>query len=133
MKLNLYHILFSFLALFLTQTSLLAQDAPDYNHPNSYEHDASTYTYGDSEAKSANPVKSNAATIARDSSAARSQQVQRVKPAVPEGKDAKPAQVQPAQQQPASSGQGNSEDDSILSFNFLYYIIQKFKMQDIIE
>lgn len=134
MKLNLYHILFSFLALFLTQTSLLAQDAPGYNHPNSYEHDASTYTYGDSEAKSVSPVKSNAATIARDSSSAvRNQPVQRVKQAVPEGKDAKPAQVQPAPQQPASSGQGNSEDDSILSFNFLYYIIQKFKMQDIIE
>jgi hypothetical protein len=26
-----------------------------------------------------------------------------------------------------------SEDDSVLSFNFLYYIIRKYKMQDIID
>ncbi len=27
----------------------------------------------------------------------------------------------------------NQSDDSILSFNFLYYLIQKYKMQDILE
>ncbi len=27
----------------------------------------------------------------------------------------------------------NQTDDSILSFNFLYYLIQKYKMQDILE
>ncbi len=27
----------------------------------------------------------------------------------------------------------SQEDDSILSFNFLYYIFQKYKMQDIVE
>lgn len=27
----------------------------------------------------------------------------------------------------------NQSDDSILSFNFLYYLIQKYKMQDIID
>jgi len=136
MKPNLYHILFSFLALFLTQTALFAQDAPDYNHPNSYEHDASTYTYSDSEVKNASPVKNNAVTTARDSVAA-TRAVQRVRPVQPEGTGTKGEGTKqpqaPAQQQPAAAGQGNSEDDSILSFNFLYYIIQKFKMQDIIE
>ena len=28
---------------------------------------------------------------------------------------------------------GKSKDDSILTFNFLYYIIQKYKLQDIID
>jgi hypothetical protein len=27
----------------------------------------------------------------------------------------------------------NEEDDSILSFNFLYYIFQKYKLQDIVD
>jgi cytoskeletal protein RodZ len=135
MKPNLYHILFSFLALFLTQTSLFAQDAPDYNHPNSYEHDASTYTYSDSEVKNGSSSKAGAATTARDSVAA-VRMAQRVRPALPEGTgtkgEASKQPQAPAQAAPAA-GQGNSEDDSILSFNFLYYIIQKFKMQDIIE
>lgn len=132
MKPNLYHILFSFLALFLTQTTVLAQDAPDYNHPNSYEHDASIYTYSDADSKTVNPSKSNASTTVRDSLAVRP--AQRVRPAAqePVKEGAKQPQA-PAQQQPGNGGQGNSGDDSILSFNFLYYIIQKFKMQDIIE
>lgn len=36
--------------------------------------------------------------------------------------------VKPMEKQPAKP-----EDDSILSFNFLYYIIQKYKLQDIID
>jgi hypothetical protein len=132
MKPNLYHILFSFLALFLAQTAVFAQDAPDYNHPNSYEHDASTYTYSDSDSKAVSPSKSNSTTTVRDSLAARP--VPRVRPASQEAVKEGAKQPQPpAQQQPVNGGQGNSGDDSILSFNFLYYIIQKFKMQDIIE
>jgi hypothetical protein len=129
MKPNLYHILFSFLALFLAQTAVFAQDAPDYSHPNSYEHDASTYTYSDSDSKAVSPSKSNATTTARDSLAARPGP--RVRPASQEA--VKEGAKQPPAQQPVNGGQGNSGDDSILSFNFLYYIIQKFKMQDIIE
>ncbi|HEY9489569.1 MAG TPA: hypothetical protein VIQ51_14600 [Chryseosolibacter sp.] len=34
----------------------------------------------------------------------------------------------PAEKQPAKA-----KDDSILTFNFLYYIIQKYKLQDIID
>jgi hypothetical protein len=34
----------------------------------------------------------------------------------------------PAKQQPPKE-----DDDAILSFNFLYYIIQKYKLQDIVE
>jgi len=131
MKPNLYHILFSFLAFFLAQTAVFAQDAPDNNHPNSYEHDASTYNYNDSEVKSAGSTKNNAVTTSRDSVATRV--TQRTRPAQPDTRDGSKQQPQVTPAQPAPAGQGNSEDDSILSFNFLYYIIQKFKMQDIIE
>lgn len=40
----------------------------------------------------------------------------------------KPPQPDKSTEKPA-----RQDDDSILSFNFLYYIIQKYKMQDIID
>jgi hypothetical protein len=49
----------------------------------------------------------------------------------------KPAVVAPKIQSPESSKtpgkQPAHEDDSILSFNFLYYIFQKYKLQDIVD
>lgn len=45
--------------------------------------------------------------------------------------------MQRAAQRPAEKNAdkqtGKSKDDSILTFNFLYYIIQKYKLQDIID
>jgi hypothetical protein len=41
----------------------------------------------------------------------------------------KPSPVAPKGNDPA----GSENDHSILSFNFLYYLIQKYKMQDILE
>jgi hypothetical protein len=41
----------------------------------------------------------------------------------------KPAPVVPKQKDESS----DSDDNSILSFNFLYYLIQKYKMQDIVD
>lgn len=44
--------------------------------------------------------------------------------------------MQQAAQRPAekaSEKSSKSKDDSILTFNFLYYIIQKYKLQDIID
>ena len=44
--------------------------------------------------------------------------------------------MQRAAQKPAEKSnekQGAKKDDSILTFNFLYYIIQKYKLQDIID
>lgn len=44
--------------------------------------------------------------------------------------------LKPKTEQPAKSEKPNQpkqDDDSILSFNFLYYIIQKYKLQDIID
>lgn len=41
--------------------------------------------------------------------------------------------MQRAAQKPAEKPATKSKDDSILTFNFLYYIIQKYKLQDIID
>jgi hypothetical protein len=40
---------------------------------------------------------------------------------------------QPPVPKPTVEKQSKEEDDSILSFNFLYYIIQKYKLQDIVD
>jgi hypothetical protein len=42
------------------------------------------------------------------------------------------APVKPSQITPADKKM-QKEDDSVLSFNFLYYIIQRFKLSDMIE
>jgi hypothetical protein len=50
-----------------------------------------------------------------------------------------PVQRATRQQQPAAepakpaAAKSKGEDDSMLSFNFLYYIIQKYKLQDIVD
>jgi hypothetical protein len=49
-----------------------------------------------------------------------------------------PVQRNTRQQQPAAESakpvtKSKGEDDSMLSFNFLYYIIQKYKLQDIVD
>lgn len=49
-----------------------------------------------------------------------------------------PLQKQKTEKADQDKGTGSSEaeeqtDESILSFNFLYYIIQKYKLQDIVE
>lgn len=42
--------------------------------------------------------------------------------------------MQRAAQRPPEKPAGNGKkDESILTFNFLYYIIQKYKLQDIID
>jgi len=47
-----------------------------------------------------------------------------------------PKTSEPLKNSNNSGGQGTKEgedDDSVLSFNFLYYIIQKYKMSDIVD
>jgi hypothetical protein len=50
-----------------------------------------------------------------------------VKPAV------RPGKVQTPDTSKAPVKRPSQEDDSILSFNFLYYIFQKYKMQDVVD
>ena len=111
--------------LCLTQAPLLAQESPDFERVNGYdersEHEVSPdfYTEPDGKGLNTNPKTQPV----RDSSTVRVS-VQRLK-SVQDHKDSK------TENKP--QGQSGPEDDSILSFNFLYYIIQKFKLQDIIE
>lgn len=43
------------------------------------------------------------------------------------------AAMKPAERSSEKQAAGKPKDDSILTFNFLYYIIQKYKLQDIID
>ncbi|HEX5170746.1 MAG TPA: hypothetical protein VFW11_16345 [Cyclobacteriaceae bacterium] len=49
----------------------------------------------------------------------------------------RPSNTQPKTSDSSKNAAGTSstkeEDDDVLSFNFLYYIIQKFKMSDIVD
>jgi hypothetical protein len=54
---------------------------------------------------------------------------QSIQVVVPKEKNEKAAPaIKPAGDKPTKN-----EDDSILSFNFLYYIIEKYKLQDIVD
>jgi hypothetical protein len=110
--------------LCLAQVSAYAQEGPDNEHP-TYEdkaqHDVPVADMdNDLEGKTLSPTSKS---VAKDSSATRTA-TPRIAKSNQEATKEKPQQGQP----PAGV-----EDDSILSFNFIYYIIQKFKLQDIIE
>jgi hypothetical protein len=125
MKRALSHIILLLFMLCTAQIAVLAQESSDVEHVNGYEdksdHEVVApdfYTEPDGKAINTTPRTQPV----KDSSTVR-MPIQRMKPET--GKDAK-AEGKP-------QGQSGAEDDSILSFNFLYYIIQKFKLQDIIE
>jgi hypothetical protein len=64
--------------------------------------------------------KSPSSTLLKDSAAFATKTITQQRTVKPATENAKPESKQPA-------------DDSILSFNFLYYIIQKYKLQDIVD
>lgn len=123
MKDRFYHILIlTCIATAAFATASYGQDAgiPDYEMTD-LERDKMLYSPGgEGELRPRYPVTVNNA--AKDSAS--------VIRAVPPP----PARVKPEQPQtkppPAPQKQ---DDDSVLSFNFLYYIIQKYKLQDIID
>jgi hypothetical protein len=125
MKSTLSHIIFLLFMLCLAQAPLHAQESPDYEHVNGYddksEHEIAPDFYTEPDGRGMNTTPKTQPV--KDSSSVRLQ-AQRLKSGQ-ETKDGKPENK--------PQGQSGPEDDSILSFNFLYYIIQKFKMQDIIE
>lgn len=124
MKSALRYIGVLFFVLVAAQTSVYGQDGPDNEQPiydDKVYHEAPVGDMdGESDNKVLTPVTKS--TSAKDSSSIRVTVPARVNNKQnQEPKDNKP------QQQPQSG------DDSILSFNFIYYIIQRFKLQDIIE
>lgn len=125
MKKAFRYIMFLTASLCVSQVTLYAQDGHDYTHSNGYDDkqdDNTADSFNDPEGKTLNTHTKS--TVAKDTSAIRTPQVQpriRTNQETTEGKPQLPAS------HPAAG------DDSILSFNFLYYMIQKFKLQDIIE
>src|SRR5690349_25119523 len=118
MKRTFGHIVVLLFMLCLAQAPLFAQESPDFEHVNGYdersEHEVSPdfYTEPDGKGLNTNPKTQPV----RDSSATRTPAL-RVKP-VQDPKDQKTENK--------TQGQSGPEDDSNLSFNLLYYIIQKF-------
>jgi hypothetical protein len=129
MKSNLIYTVFAVLfALAAVPTVVRAQESQEYEHPNGNYDDNNHQAPSDgmSDLDRATTIHSSVSkTVLRDSSAAKpATSLQRVKPTTTS------TALNEKQESKTTGGNG---DDSILSFNFLYYIIQKFKMQDIIE
>jgi len=127
MKLRRHPMLVILLLMMLTSAGrAIAQDAgmsdvEIANEKDAGEGDKIVYTPGDTEVRYI--PKASGVTSAKDSISLRIQ-VQPVKSAVlTSSSDDKQNEKQEAK----------SKDDSILTFNFLYYIIQKYKLQDIID
>jgi len=119
MKIRLHHTLFV-AALFMAPVYLHAQDngfneidAPNSNA--SYERGENDPTLNSGGEGEVRQTKTH--SVVRDS-ATTSRPVNTIRKPQHDSKEVKP--------------QGG-EDESILSYNFLYYIIQKFKFQDIMD
>jgi hypothetical protein len=127
MKRALSYIALLLFVLIGAQLSAYAQDGPDNEQP---IYDDKVYhesPVGDMETETDNkvltPISKPSASRGDSSAVKISTPVQRTP-----GKMNQEASKEKPNPQQAQSG-----DDSILSFNFIYYIIQRFKLQDIIE
>jgi hypothetical protein len=127
MKLKLQHISLTFFLAFLAPAVFFtahAQDAPSLvtdSYDNHSDTDRIIYLPGGE----AEPAGGGNPTLPKDSVSAIPQTPQTTHRVVrTAGENVKPSQV---------SKQNKEEDESILSFNFLYYIIQKYKLQDIVD
>lgn len=126
MKRALSHISLLLFVLIGAQVSVYAQDGPDNEQPIFDDKVYHESPVGDMDTEADNKVltpisKSNSS---RDSSAVRVTTTTQRTP----NKTNQEIKENKTPPQQAQSG-----DDSILSFNFIYYIIQRFKLQDIIE
>jgi hypothetical protein len=122
MKINLHHIFFVLCFTILTPGGILSLQAQDasYPIPDSYdmefekERDRGVYSAGEFD-----PLLNNKNQVIRDSIMAR-----------PTYNRSSRSQLDES----ANTAKNSAEDDdSILSFNFLYYLVEKYKMQDIVD
>jgi hypothetical protein len=120
MKLNFQTILLACLTSFSTIAVSGGVYAQDAHYPTIEEirEDSTFSTWGETDPKTG-PVK-----VAKDSAVANSKASTQRTIKVTESKSAKAEE---------SSDKEKQEDDSVLSFNFLYYIFQKYKLQDIVD
>jgi len=128
MKLKLQHISLTFLLAFLAPAVFFtahAQDSPSLvtdSYDTRSDGDRIIYLPGGEAEPSGGGNSKNLPTPAKDSVSAIPQTTHRIVKSPSE--NLKPSQV---------NKQNKDEDESILSFNFLYYIIQKYKLQDIVD
>jgi hypothetical protein len=123
MKIKFPNVLFVFLLSVISPCGFILVNAQDANFPGTEVEDLGTdkerekimYTPGELDPS----LRKSPATAYKDSLAMKST-VRSTKSQTPDS--SKPPVKQPSQ-----------EDDSILSFNFLYYIFQKYKLQDIVD
>lgn len=124
MKIKLHHLTFAFFCSILTPGGILtlrAQDA-SYPIPDSYDLEVErdrdrgvgVYTAGEFD-----PLLNNKNQVIRDSLMARPTYNRTTRTPLDESSN--------------SSKNSTEDDDSILSFNFLYYLVEKYKMQDIVD
>lgn len=108
MKLKPFHIIIILGFFFFETQTLMAQESPVY--PDNMENDrAQQYTPGTGDLKSLSNTRGSTLS---DSSYVNSQN-EAIKT--------------------AEKNEAKQTEEDVLSFNFLYYIIQKFKMSDIVE
>jgi hypothetical protein len=123
MKIRLHALFFTLIAAFAMAEDAAGQDAgmsdvEIVEDRDRVEHDKLNYSPGEAEVRY---IPKATTRVAKDSVAA-------FMPEMQAGKN----KVEPVGK-PAEKQQTKHQDDSILSFNFLYYIIQKYKLQDIID
>jgi hypothetical protein len=121
MKLNIYKILLACLTSFSTAAVSGGVYAQDANYPTIEEirEDAAFSTWGETDPKTG-PGK-----VAKDSAVVNTKAAAQ--------RQIKVADAKPAKADESVSKSKEEEDDSVLSFNFLYYIFQKYKLQDIVD
>ena len=122
MKIKLHHVLFVLSLVILTPGGILSLQAQDasYPIPDSYDleiekaRDRGVYSAGEFD-----PLLNNKNQVIRDSIMSS-----------PTYNRSSRSQLD----ETANSAKNTTEDDdSILSFNFLYYLVEKYKMQDIVD
>jgi len=131
MKLKLHHILTALLLAFLPGVfyAAYAQEYPTIVSDNTYESHTTTerviYSHGgEAEPGSGSANAKQTATSNPPKDSVSSSPVRQQNPRIRTvSENVKPSQV---------NNQDN-EDESMLSFNFLYYIIKKYKLQDIVD
>lgn len=122
MKINLHYALITFFLAVLTPAGVLSVNGQDASYPIPEAYDAEAdkerdkvmYSSGEADALLNNKIHVSAP---KDSVQSRSSRVVKTQPEAPKN----------------SSKPSSQEDDSILSFNFLYYLFEKYKMQDIVD
>jgi hypothetical protein len=124
MKVAIHHIIFTLTLAVITPSGIVCSNAQDAGFFNENANESEERMHygpgGEGEPASASTVRSHATLAPRDSAAT----TRTLKILTP---------TTTTEAAKSVSRQSEEEDDSVLSFNFLYYIIRKYKLQDIMD